>query len=530
MMPSCLKEHALKYVETLGLSIIPIRRSDKKPYIKWEQYQEKAAPPSQIEEWWSRWPDANIGLVTGKASGVVVIDIDVLAEAEPALRKIIPGFDDIVPMSETPRGGKHLFFLHPGQEISNNSKTVVPGSDFRGDGGYSILPPSLNDKGVPYRWYEGKSLFELMPPSFPVLYLKLVEEKQAKAVEIKWEKDIFTEGRRDQDLFHTANCMVKGGMDQDFAKDVLYRVASTCEPPFPQQETDIKIDSAMKRAIRKERVISNEVDMWIDSTDGYFNIDEFYRDAGITSTEEKHAARIAFLRLVEAEILEKHGNKRGVYRRLDGACKEIDFIHAENAPKNYRWPFNIEDYVKIYPKNIVLIAGMPNAGKTSFLLNFVKMNMMKHDIHYFSSEMDGTEFNVRLSMDEQLKLTDWKFHAKERTGNFADVIQPNSVNIIDFLEIYDEFYKVSFYIRQIYDKLDKGIAIIAIQKNPKTDFGLGGLRGLEKPRLYLAMDPGYIKIVKAKNWSGDLNPNGLYQNFKLIQGLKIVNNTGWRRN
>ena len=76
-------------------------------------------------------------------------------------------------------------------------------------------------------------------------------------------------------------------------------------------------------------------------------------------------------------------------------------------------------------------------------------------------------------------------------------------------------------------KLQKGICIIALQKNRGTDLGLGGFRSMEKARLYLAMEPGKIKIVKAKNWATNTNPNGLQLEFKLIQGCQFQVVSDW---
>ena len=156
------------------------------------------------------------------------------------------------------------------------------------------------------------------------------------------------------------------------------------------------------------------------------------------------------------------------------------------------------------------------------------LNMSSHRIHYFSSEMGSIELRDRLSKFD-LPLTAWKFDPRERSSNFADVIAADEINIIDFLEIHDEFYRVGAMIKEIFDKLKSGIAIIALQKNPNTDYGLGGLRSLEKARLYLAMEPGRIKIVKAKNWAGQENPNGLMLDFKLVQGCKFIIDGGWHK-
>jgi hypothetical protein len=102
------------------------------------------------------------------------------------------------------------------------------------------------------------------------------------------------------------------------------------------------------------------------------------------------------------------------------------------------------------------------------------------------------------------------------------VIKPDAINIIDFLEVHDEFWKVGGMLKEIYDKLNNGIAIVAIQKDKKKDYGRGATMGLEKPRLYLTLNPGQAKIEKAKNWADPLkNPNGLMLDFKLHQGCEF---------
>jgi hypothetical protein len=153
--------------------------------------------------------------------------------------------------------------------------------------------------------------------------------------------------------------------------------------------------------------------------------------------------------------------------------------------------------------------------------------MNNHEIYYFSSEMGPQELKLRLSKFNR-KLTDWNFYPKERASDFADVIKPDAINIIDFLEIHDEFWKVGGKLMEIHDKLHKGIAIVAIQKDKNKEYGLGGMKGLEKPRLYLTLNPGQAKIEKAKNRANpSRNPNGLVRDFKLYQGHKFVLENDW---
>ena len=65
---------ALRY-RMFGFSVIPVGR-DKKPRIEWKRYQTERATAEQIKKWWEQYPDANVGIVTGKEFGIVVVDVE----------------------------------------------------------------------------------------------------------------------------------------------------------------------------------------------------------------------------------------------------------------------------------------------------------------------------------------------------------------------------------------------------------------------------------------------------------------------
>jgi len=193
-------------------------------------------------------------------------------------------------------------------------------------------------------------------------------------------------------------------------------------------------------------------------------------------------------------------------------------------------PFDIHELTYLLPKSIVVVAGAPNAGKSAFLMNLARLNMHKFDTHYFSSEMGAAEFRDRLdNFAPDILPHQWRLRVWERSENFEDVIRPEGLNIVDFLEINDDFWKVGLFIRRIFDKLTTGVAFIALQKNAGSELGLGQTRGLEKARLYIAMDSHKIKIVKAKNWvNHTVNPNGMYREFKLVKGSHFIpEGFGW---
>ena len=65
---------ALEYLDA-GYSIIPVGQ-DKKPLISWIEFQKRQATREEVKEWWTRHPEANIGMVTGSISGICAVDND----------------------------------------------------------------------------------------------------------------------------------------------------------------------------------------------------------------------------------------------------------------------------------------------------------------------------------------------------------------------------------------------------------------------------------------------------------------------
>jgi len=157
--------------------------------------------------------------------------------------------------------------------------------------------------------------------------------------------------------------------------------------------------------------------------------------------------------------------------------------------------------------------------------------MLKFNVHYFNSEMGGAELKSRLQKFEDFSLDQWKFNAYSRDRDFADVIfkSENSLNIIDFLEVHDDFYLVGEKIKQIHAALNGAVAIIAIQKNKGADMAVGGNRTMEKARLVVNIEPGKSKITKAKNFvNPEFNPNGAMCDWKLVNGCRFVlKNPDW---
>jgi hypothetical protein len=131
------KTKALEYLLTKGFSVIPVGE-DKRPLIKWKEFEDRHATEDEIEEWFTKWPNAGVGIVTGKISGITVVDIDVKETPH-----MTPGNFPLTFTVSTPSGGSHLYYdYHAGIKTAARVSAQLPGVDIRNDGGYVVAPPS----------------------------------------------------------------------------------------------------------------------------------------------------------------------------------------------------------------------------------------------------------------------------------------------------------------------------------------------------------------------------------------------------
>ena len=275
----------------------------------------------------------------------------------------------------------------------------------------------------------------------------------------------------------------------------------------------------------------NKIAKWILMAPGEFNVLHIDRDFNFKTFHEKIERTKILEKMVKFGEIERSGKNRGTYRPINTDLVEMNFKESQRKSEPLWLPFNIHRTIKTFPGNIIQISGEKNAGKTALMLNIIQGNRKKYKVHYFNSEMGEDELSLRLSLFKDMTLDMWNFNAYERSSDFASVIKPGkgNLNIIDFLEVHDEFYKMGQFMRDIHDRLDGAIAIVAVQKNTGNDMGLGGSRTEEKPRLILTVAPGKIKIKMAKNWHGENNPNGLCVDFKLVSGCNFIQTNDWYR-
>jgi putative DNA primase/helicase len=227
--------------------------------------KEASTDSAQLAAWWGRWPNANIGVVTGARSGLLVLDVDPGHGGEDSLSKLVEANEPLpdTPVVLTGGGGTHFYLRHPGEEIRNNAGTKLgAGLDIRGDGGYVVAPPSLHASSRQYTW-DGEPVIA-DPPEWLLVMLRkpqprprVVEPLPAAATAGRYGQRALElelaelagapEGGRNNALntaaFNLAQLVGGGVLEQGLVEEELGRVAAAIG--LAETETRLTIASGM---------------------------------------------------------------------------------------------------------------------------------------------------------------------------------------------------------------------------------------------------------------------------------------------
>lgn len=174
-----------KFYTDLGWSVIPVMltlengKIQKKPAIAWREYQQRFPTDEELHRWFDTPRYNGIGLITGRISGVVVVDVDAIDKE---------GFDS--PMTaRTISGGWHVYYKWE-EEIRNDAGIDDKPLDFRGDGGFVVLPPSSLGEQT-YSWVK-QDLDDLPVLPQGIKSLLKIRKHQATKEPVKLENNTLT--------------------------------------------------------------------------------------------------------------------------------------------------------------------------------------------------------------------------------------------------------------------------------------------------------------------------------------------------
>jgi len=229
---------ALEYAR-LGYPVFPCIPMNKRP-ITPNGRNNCTLDESTIRNWWTRWPNANIGLAT---DGLLVVDIDGKDNPWPVEEHRKCDLID-APTSVTPSGGRHHIFRAPhGVRFKSTASKIEKKVDTRGEGGHIVVAPSKLANGE-YQWIDGLEL-DISRENLPVPPAWLENTKgiqvdgtveKSPSVCIPYSIEI-KEGSRNDSLIRLAGTMRRVGFSRwAIQAALLVRNEEQCSPPLPESE------------------------------------------------------------------------------------------------------------------------------------------------------------------------------------------------------------------------------------------------------------------------------------------------------
>ncbi len=252
-------ETAQRYLAR-GWSILPLGAREKRPLVGWQPLQISRATAEQVSDWFSRWPDANIGVVTGEISGLIVLDIDPKHGGDASFDRLEQQFGRFPATIEatTGGGGRHLYFAHPGGVIRNRAG-LAQGIDLRGDGGYVVAPPSIHMSGRPYVWAAGHSPEEIALAVLPRWILLRSGGARARRTLSDWRRLVHEgvpEGQRNSSIASLAGHLLWHQVDPEVVLELLLAWnRMRCRPPLDDAEV-AQVVSNIVRLHLDERAVA----------------------------------------------------------------------------------------------------------------------------------------------------------------------------------------------------------------------------------------------------------------------------------
>ncbi|MBV8736953.1 MAG: bifunctional DNA primase/polymerase [Alphaproteobacteria bacterium] len=233
----------------VDLTPIPVGGEDgKKPLVTSFTKWKRRPGLITIRRWIEKYPDDNAGIVTGRLSGISIVDID---SADPTIqRAMIERFGDTPLKTRTPSGGYHLWYRY-NDEASADLSPDIP-VQIKASGGIVVVPPSVRPSGTHagrrYEFIEG-SLNDLVrlpiikPGSTERVVVPTTNPTRLRAV---------GEGWRNNSLFRHLKDNAPHCDDYETLLDVGRTFGQhDCDPPLLLAEIIKTVDSVWK--MMKER-------------------------------------------------------------------------------------------------------------------------------------------------------------------------------------------------------------------------------------------------------------------------------------
>jgi RecA-family ATPase len=511
---------ALAYARA-GLRVFPCDPQDKKPLVA-HGFKAASTDPKQINAWWTRSPDAMIGMPTGRTNGMFVLDVDVDTKqnidgfiALAAFEKQHGNLPETL-RSTTPRGGSHYFFRwHKG--IKNSASRLGPGLDTRGDGGYCILPPSRRSDGHAYEWKELSAAEPCDPPAWLVDFVIDRKEKPTPQAGTSGNGNAAAYGR--------------AALERECA-------AVAAAQPGKRNETLNRAAFSLFQLAAGGVLSEGEV------CDRLFS-------AAVACGQVRDDGEAAVRATIESGRKAGHANPRtrpeGHQSHGDGTDKTSDMpltfcnigVWATREPPPREWA--VPDRFPL--RNVALLSGEGAVGKSILLMQLATAHVIAKDwvgtlpepgpVLYFNAEDEEAELHRRLAAIAThygVGLSDLKndLHVLSLAGREAVLGYPDRAGLIKPTPLFAQMKEAAFDIRPKLIGLDTSADIFAGNENDRTQVRqfIGLMRSMAigaNAAVIIAAHPSLTGINSGTGLSGNTAWHNSVRSRAYMRAVKTEN-------
>lgn len=234
-----------------GMSVIPVRKDTKTPAVTgWKEFAERLPTEAEIRSMFGN-RDVNVGIVTGKVSNLVVVDIDDPSKFNDFVRRYPTGR-----IAKTPKG-YHLYYRANDPTLRNSVRSLEDGIDIRAEHGYVVAPPSVSAQGTAYVW-AGQQDPSRLPDDLAgrIRTTSQYDLRIASPASINNDRDAaklyervqqsgFTAGAHNVEAKDIARYLFRMGKDVNYIVSELARLNSLDPTPLSDHELQATINSGL---------------------------------------------------------------------------------------------------------------------------------------------------------------------------------------------------------------------------------------------------------------------------------------------
>lgn len=371
MQSQFMAQYALDYYNK-GMCVLPVVPNQKRPILnQWQQYTKNRPSLEETKNWFESYNDCGIGMVTGKVSGYIVLDIEnkykedinLLLNKYPT-RKI----------AKSGSGGYHFYYKYPESydKPIKNRVQIIPNVDIRADGGFIVLPPTKHQCGGYYQWVVDEEAGDF-PMSLLSINTSGIEENNNK-----WVTELMRgvqDGGRNQACARLAGYFYGKGLSNDIVESMMLEWNNKNNPPLSYQEIMNTLESVSRYHVSITSPIKSI---------------EFTQEGEAVTPQPD-----SFSVLKINEYFKKYGSEGVVWMVQDWLSeKSITFVVA--PPESYK-TWMLMDLV------VSVASGMPFLGVSNVYKTGPVILIQQEDSHAGITERLGVVIESKLGLNPSME-------------------------------------------------------------------------------------------------------------------------------